>query len=179
MSTKERIEGYAAALLEVARAEGALEAVSDQLFSFAGVLASQPKLRDAVTDPNLPADHRAQMLAELLGGKVHPTTVNLVRFVVESGHARELATIVDAFVARAAEARSMAVADVRSAVSLDDKQREALKAALEKATGKKLEVKVVVDPDVVGGFVARVGDLVFDASVRRRLASLQEKIGSR
>jgi len=179
MSTSERIQGYAAALFNVAQAEGVLEAVSDQLFSFAQSLSSQPKLRDAVTDPNLPADHRAQMLSELLGGKVHPTTERLVRFLVESGHARELGTIVDAFVERAAEARNMAVAEVRSAVDLDEKQRTALKAALEQTTGKTVELKIVVDADVVGGFIARVGDVVYDASVRRRLSGLQATIGSR
>lgn len=179
LGSKDRTQGYAAALFDVAEAEGVLETVSDQLFRFSQTLGSEAKLRDAVTDPTLPAEHRAQMITELLGGKAHPTTVNLIRFVVESGHARELGAIVDAFVTRAAEARNKALAEVRSAIDLDDQQRASLQAALEQATGKSLELKVVVDPDVVGGFVARVGDVVFDASVRRRLATLQEQIGSR
>jgi F-type H+-transporting ATPase subunit delta len=179
MSAKDRTQGYATALLEVAQAEGALEQVSDELFSFEQTLSNEPKLRDAVTDPNLPADHRSQMLGDLLGAKAHPTTVHLVRFIVEAGRAREMPAIIEAFVAKAAEARQHVVAEVRSAVALDAKQREALTAALEHATGKTLELKVAVDPDVIGGFVARVGDVIYDASVRRRLATLQEKIGSR
>jgi len=65
---------------------------------------------------------------------------------------------------------------VRSAVSLDEKQRDGLAAALSKATGKNVEVKVVVDPSVIGGVVAKVGDTVIDGSVKRRLDQLKEQM---
>ena len=76
----------------------------------------------------------------------------------------------------AAGSRSHEVAEVRSAVPLDDQQQRRLAAALSKATGKQVEVKVVVDPNVLGGIVARIGDTVIDGSIRRRLAQLKERI---
>ena len=77
----------------------------------------------------------------------------------------------------AARERQRAVAEVRSAVPLDEEQRQRLERALRDATGKEITLRVIVDPSVVGGLVARVGDLVFDASVRRRLELAKENLG--
>ena len=65
---------------------------------------------------------------------------------------------------------------MRSAVPLDAAQQERLAAALSQATGKQVEVKVIVDENVLGGIVARIGDTVIDGTVRRRLAQLKERI---
>jgi F-type H+-transporting ATPase subunit delta len=172
-----RIQGYAAALFQVAQAEGVLEQVGDELFQFARTLNTEIRLRDALIDPALPAEHRGNMIRELLGDKANEHTVNLIAFVVQQGRAREIGPIVDSLVQMAATARNAAVAEVRSAVALDEGQRGRLKAALEQASGKQVEMKVLVDPSLVGGLVARVGDLVFDASVRRRLALVKESFG--
>ena len=172
-----RVLGYATALFEVAKAEGVLEQVEDELFRFARTLEQEVALRDALTDPNLPADHRAQMLRELLGPKASPHATNLVAFIVQQGRARDLPRIIDSLVGLAAEARKQAIAEVRSAVPLDGEQRARLTEALETASGKQIELKVIVDPSVMGGLTARVGDQVFDASVRRRLELAKEHFG--
>jgi F-type H+-transporting ATPase subunit delta len=171
-----KVKGYAAALFAVAQAEDALETVEDELFRFARTVQNETRLRDALTDANLPASQRAQMVAELLGPKASPHTTNLVAFIVHQGRARDLVHIVDAFVALAAEERQKVVAEVRAAVPLDEKQRASLQKALEDATGKQITLKVLVDPAVVGGLTARVGDLVFDASVRKSLQHLRETL---
>lgn len=178
MTTKDpRIQGYAAALFQVAQAEGVLEQLEDELFRFARTLDNELKLRDALTDPNLPAEHRANMVRELLGEKASPHAVNLIAFLVQQGRARDLPAIIDSLVALAASERQKAVAEVRSAVPLNGEQQTKLKAALERVTGKTVEVKVVVDPSVIGGLVARVGDTVFDASIRHRLDLAKEHLG--
>ena len=180
MAAKEPlIQGYATALFSVALAEGVLDQIEDELFRFARTVENESQLREALTDANLPAEHRANMVAELLGKKTSPHTANLISFIVTSGHARDLSHIVDALVALAAEKRKHVVAEVRSAVPLDEGQQKKLKDALEKATGKQIELKVLVDPSVIGGVVARVGDMVFDASVRRRLQLAKEAFGRR
>lgn len=177
MSDNPRVHGYAAALFQVAQAEGALEQVEDELYRFARTLQSESRLRDALTDANLPADHRAQMVTELLGDKASPHTANLIGFVVQAGRARDLVAIIDSLVELAAAERKKSIAEVRSAVPLDGEQRDRLKQALESATGKQIELKVLVDPSVIGGLTARVGDLVFDASVRQRLKLAKEHLG--
>ena len=178
MSSRDpRVEGYAKALFQIAQAEGALDQVEDELFRFARTLENEIRLRDALIDPQLPVERRVAMLHELLGAKASPHTVNLISFVVEQGRARDLIPIIDSLVELAAAERQKAVAEVRTAVPLDEEQRARLQQALKDATKKEITLKVIVDPSVVGGLVARVGDLVFDASVRRRLELAKEKLG--
>ena len=69
-----------------------------------------------------------------------------------------------------------AVAEVRTAVPLDGGRRDGLAKALSEATGKDVELKVLVDPSVIGGVVARVGDQVFDGSIRRKLELAREQL---
>jgi F-type H+-transporting ATPase subunit delta len=172
------IRGYAAALFEVARAEGALDQVEDELFRFARTVEQSTKLREALHDISLPAEHRASMVAELLGQKASPHTVNLIAFIVASGRVRELSSIVDALVEKAAAERAKALAEVRAAVPLGPEEREKLTAAIRRATGKAVEIKVLVDPSVIGGLLIRVGDQVFDGTVRRRLQLAKERLES-
>jgi len=172
------VAGYATAMVAVAEAEGVLRKVEDELFSFAKAAEQNPDLREALTDQSLPVDNRQALVRDILGDRAHPVTVNLISFLIESGHARELSKIADAVVEIAATSRSHAVAEVRSAVPLTDKQRERLEKALSKATGRTVEAKVVVDPSVVGGVVARIDDLVFDGSVSSRLEGAKQALGS-
>jgi F-type H+-transporting ATPase subunit delta len=172
----DRIDAYADALLEVAKAEGVLGVVEDDLFRFARAFEGSDELRMALTDPALPPERRMAVVEELMGGKALEASAAMVAFVVGIGRAHDLPAIVDHFVEKAAKARQHEVAEVRSAVPLDDKQQERLAKALSKATGKDVEVKVVVDPKVLGGLVATVGDTVIDGTVRHRLDQLKERI---
>jgi F-type H+-transporting ATPase subunit delta len=174
----DRAAAYATALVAVAEAEGALGKVEDELFAFAKGAEQNPKLREALTDQSLPVDNRQALVRDILGGRAHPVTINLISFVIESGRARDLSKIADAFVQLAASTREHAVAEIRTAVPLTDKQQERLQRALSEATGRTVEVKVVVDPSVIGGVIARVDDLVFDGSVSSRLADAKHALGS-
>lgn len=169
-------QGYAEALFQVAQAEGALDAVENELFDFARTIEREQGLRQALTDPALPADRKQAVLDDLLGDRANPHTARLLGFVVGQGRARDLAAIVDELVRLAAERRESVVAEVRTAVPLDEGRRGRLAEALSKATGKKVELKTVVDPAVIGGVVARVGDQVIDGSVRRRLELAREQM---
>ena len=111
-----------------------------------------------------------------MGGKALNVSAALASFVVGIGRAADLPAIVGRFVELAAAERSAAVAEVRSAVALSDEQRTRLATALSQATGKQVEVKVIVDATVLGGIVARIGDTVIDGSVRHRLEQLKETI---
>jgi F-type H+-transporting ATPase subunit delta len=176
MPATDRVEAYANALLEVARVEGHLAEIEDELFRFARTFESSDELRMALSDPALPADRRVAVVEELLGGKALRASVALSSFVVAAGRAGELPEIVDRFVELAAAEQRRAVAEVRSAVPLTGEQTDRLREALNHATGKDVDVKVVVDPAVLGGVIARVGDVVIDGSVRRRLEQLKEQI---
>ncbi len=172
----DRIEGYATALFEIARAEGYLAEVEDELFRFARTLEGNDELRSVLTDEAVPAARRQGVVEDLLGGRASPVTTNLVSLVVGAGRARDLPDIVDRLVERAAAERSAAVAEVRSAVDLDAATQARLAEALGQATGKRVEVKVVVDPSLIGGIVAQIGDTIIDGSIRTRLEQLKERL---
>ncbi len=177
MAERDRlIQGYAQALFAVAEAEGNLEDVEDELFRFGKIVESQPALRESLTDPGLPADRKKAVVRELLGNKASSQTISLVGFVVDQGRGKDIAKITDALTDLAARRRQRAVAEIRTAVPLDDERRERLVAALSNATGRDVEVKTVVDPTVIGGVVAQVGDQVFDGTVRRKLEMAREQL---
>jgi F-type H+-transporting ATPase subunit delta len=170
--TAERALTYASALLDVARSEGALADVEDELFRFARLLEGNDELRTTLTDAALPVSRRQQIVEDLLGGRANPVTTSLVSMVVGTGRARDLTAIIDELVKLSAAEANREVAEVRSAIDLTDDQKQRLSAALETATGKKVELKVIIDPSVLGGLVAQVGDTVIDGSVKTSLAQL-------
>ena len=172
----QRIDGYARALFEIARAEGSIDEVEDELFRFARSYESSDALRIALTDEQIPAAKRQAIIEDLLGGKATGTTVQLISMVVGSGRSRELPAIIDKVVARASSAKQLEVAEVRSAVALTPDQETRLAAAITNATGKQVNLKVVVDPAVLGGLVATIGDTVIDGSVRTRIDQLKARL---
>jgi F-type H+-transporting ATPase subunit delta len=172
----DRAEVYAHSLLAIAEVEGHLSEVEDELFRFARIVDGNDELRMALSDRTLPIERRTAIVEELLERRALPTSVAIISFVVAAGRGHDLTAIVQRFVELAAETRQHEVAEVRSAVPLDDAHQRRLAEALSKATGKRVEVKVVVDEKVLGGLVATIGDTVIDGTVRHRLAELKERI---
>ena len=170
------VSGYAEALFRVVQAEGELDQVEDELFRFGKLLEQNHELKQALSDQGIDKQQREKVLEELLADKVSPHTLGLLSFIVTQGRARQLPQILEHVSQLAADARQMVVAEVRSAIPLDEKQQEELAASLSKATNKKVTVKVIVDPAVLGGVVAKVGDTVIDGSIRRRLDQLKEQV---
>jgi F-type H+-transporting ATPase subunit delta len=101
-----RIDGYARALFEVARAEGTLDEVEDELFRFARSFEASDELRTTLTDEMIPAGKRQAIVEDLLGGKATSTTTQLVSMVVGSGRGRDLPAIIDKLVARASSSKN-------------------------------------------------------------------------
>jgi F-type H+-transporting ATPase subunit delta len=176
MATDELIQGYAEALFRVVRAEDELDRVEDELFRFGKILESNHELKQALSDQSLDRSRRVAILEELLGDKVSQHTLGLLSFIVAQGRGRQLTQILSELSSIAAEARNSVVAEVRSAVPLNDGQRKELAAALSKATGKNVEVKLLVDPSVIGGIVAKIGDTVIDGTIKHRLEQLKEQV---
>jgi F-type H+-transporting ATPase subunit delta len=172
----DRNDAYAAALLEIAKAEGNLDTVEDELFRVARTLESNEELRSTLTDQAIPIERRQRIVEALLQGRASPVTTALVSFVVGAGRSRNLPEIIDRLVAKAAEERREAVAEVRTAYPLDEEHRQKLADALSQATGKHISLKVIVDPTVMGGVVATIGDTVIDGTIRHRLDQLRESL---
>src|SRR5436190_7695151 len=147
----ERTLAYATALFEVAKAEGTLTNVEDDLFRFSRVLQGSDELRSTLTDAVIPVARRQQIIEDLLEGKAAPTTTALLTMVVGAGRANELPGIIEELVRQSAAEANKEVAEVRSAIELTADQTTRLAGALARATGKDVEIKVIIDPSVLGG----------------------------
>ena len=172
MAADDRIDGYAAAILQVAKAEGELERVGDELFRIARSLESSPELREALTNRRLGVDRKLGIVEDLLGDKISSLSMGLVSFEVSVDRGADLPAIAE----QAAAERNHAIAEVRTAVELTEDEVVRLTAALDRATGKQVEVKTVIDPSIIGGVFARVGDTVIDGSVRHRLDEVRQEL---
>lgn len=175
----DRIAGYASGFFELAKAEGELERVEAELLAIGRAFETSTDLRSTLTDPQLPIERKQSIVDDLIGGRASKLTLGLIQLVVGQGRAADLPEMTRSLAETTAASRDKALAEVRTAVPLDDETLSRLVAALGKATGKKVEVKVVVDPSVIGGVVARVGDTVIDGSIARRVDSLRQVVKSR
>ncbi|MGH8914361.1 MAG: ATP synthase F1 subunit delta [Acidimicrobiia bacterium] len=172
----QRIDGYADAILALARAEGELARVEEELMAVGQAFEKSAELRSTLTDPGLPTEKKHAVIDELIGGRASSLTVGLVQFMIGQGRSSEIPSVAKAFVEKAVETRDRALAEVRSAVPLDDATIDRLAVALGKATGKRVEVKVTVDESVLGGIVARVGDVVIDGSLAHAMGELRQAV---
>ena len=171
----DRTDSYAIAVAAVAGAEGALDSVADEFHQFARALESNDDLRNTLADRSIPAGRRLGVVSDVLGA-AHPITANLVNMIVGADRGNELVAIADAVVTQAASSRGQQVAEVRTAVALSEDQVSRLAAALSTAIGGPVDVKVTVDPTVMGGVVAQIGDTIIDGSVKTRLDKLKERV---
>ncbi|HXX90445.1 MAG TPA: ATP synthase F1 subunit delta [Acidimicrobiales bacterium] len=167
--------GYAAAVFESLGSVAELEDVEDELFRFARIVESSPELRSTLSDPSRPAADRKALVAALLSGRSQAATLRLAQAALQ-GRVRDVVHMLDWLVERAAEARGWRVARVRAARDVDEAERRQLDEALERVTGTPVELQVTVEPELLGGIVVQVGDLLVDASARHRLEQLQEHL---
>ncbi len=175
MESPSHIDGYASALLEIARAEGDVDGLTDEIYGAAQALEGNAELRDALSDPQIPAGRKQGIVQDLLGPRTSKITVASVNLLVGAGQAKHMAAIASRMAELVAERQGAVVAEVRSAIALDADQVRRLEAALSEATGRKVEAKVVVDAKVIGGIVTKIGDTVFDGTVKSRLDDLREQ----
>ncbi|MYD41386.1 MAG: ATP synthase F1 subunit delta [Acidimicrobiia bacterium] len=162
-------EGYADALFGLAVAEGQLERVESDLFALARAVEGSPELTDAISDPRVPRERLDTLVSELLSDRASSVTGEAVGLLVRMGRLTDLVEIADRLAEKAALSRGRQIAEVRSAVPLGPETVGRLEEVLSGVVGHPVEVRVVIDPDVLGGLMARVGDLVVDGTVRSRM----------
>jgi F-type H+-transporting ATPase subunit delta len=168
---------YAKALFALARDEGRVDPVRAELDGLVHVIAEVPALRDVLLRPLHPAaERRAALLAVAERIGLSPLVRNFCSFLIDQRRTRALEEIRDAYVRLAEEAAGRVQGEVVSASALSDAQLARLRSALGRRTGCEVDLTVRVDPTLLGGAVARVGDLVFDGSLRTQLTRLRSSL---
>jgi F-type H+-transporting ATPase subunit delta len=166
---------YAEAMFDIAGKQHTIDRTLDDIQGIAQVFAHRT-LAYLLTEPKVPAKRKETAIRQALEGKVLPTSLNLALLVVQRelvdvmpGIARELEQLVLNY-------KNQAVAQVTTATRLDDAQMALIKKALEQRTGKTILLETRLQPDILGGVIARVGDELIDGSVRTRLALLRQEL---
>jgi F-type H+-transporting ATPase subunit delta len=161
-----------------ADAAGDLDRVEDDLFRFGALVDGTPELRSALTDPVVPVDNKQALVGDLVDGKANPRAVRLIELILDLRQGRELDRRCRELAEMAAERRNRVVADVRTAVPLDGERQARLAEALTRVIGRQVELRCTVDAGIMGSVVVRVGDEVFDGSVRSRIEQARERLGA-
>jgi len=168
---------YAEALLGAAEKEGQVEAVLDELDELVrDVLRAHPQFAALLASPALAAGDKDRIVVETFEGRALPVVVRFLRVLNRHGRLGSLAAIVRAARATWDRRQNRRPVTVRSAVPLDEGQRAALHDRLGRMLGATPVMNVVVAPELIGGLVIQVGDHVYDASVRNRLAQLRDRL---
>jgi len=170
---------YANALADIAMAQGAAEEIKQQLVGFGALYAESADLRNFLASPAVTreAKHRVidKLLARIGGSKI---LRNFLFVVADHQRTHVLPEMIAAFQEVIRERQGITEAQISSAVALNALQKAEMEFTLERLTGKRVEAKFSLEPGLLGGAVVRVGDTVYDGSLRSRLNELRTRLAS-
>jgi F-type H+-transporting ATPase subunit delta len=166
---------YAEALFQVARENGKLDAIRDQLAEFVGSLEANRELQVFFFSPYFSSQEKREGISRALDG-AEPELVNFLELLAEKHRMPVIFRIRRLFDQLWAEENKLLEVEVTSAVELDPKIVERIGEEVGKQTGRKVELSSNVDEDILGGLVLRVGNMVLDASVRNKLERLRKEV---
>lgn len=170
-STRMRIEGYALARLRLDSAVD-IAAIEREMFEVANVVRDNSRLRRILSGIGFTAELRKGLLSDLFDARVSPVTMDILMFAVATSRVRDFVELLEYLIRLAAAERGRTIAVVRSARELTEVQTLSVLQSLERLTSRKLEVKGYIEPELLGGLVALVGDVLFDLSARHRLEEI-------
>jgi F-type H+-transporting ATPase subunit delta len=166
---------YAGAIFDIGMKQHTLDRTLEDVQEIAKLFSIR-KLAYLLREPNIPAERKEAAIRQGLGSKVLPTSLNLALLVVQRGLIDLMPNIARELHQLVLDYKNEATAQVTTATQLDESTQRQVQHALERMTGKKIMLDTRVQPEILGGVVARVGDQVIDGSVERRLKLLQQQL---
>lgn len=171
---------YAKAIFSLGKEREKLEAYSETLSAIAGLYGESPEIAEALTNPLYPLEARQQAMAKIAeSASADEILTSFLNLLVEKKRAGILPDIAEELRIAVDAEQNISHGSVVSAIELDDAVLDKIKATLEKITGNKVTLETTVDPAIIGGIIAKVGDLVLDGSIKTQLTGLKEAIKGR
>ena len=170
---------YANALADIALQQGAADAALKQLLDFGAAYAASAELRNFLTSPAVPRTAKHGVI-EKIATRMGATKIvrNFLFVIVDHQRMHLLPEILSAFQEVVRQRQGIAEAEIASAIELSAAQKKQLAQTLERLTGKKIQAKYSLDPALLGGAVVRVGDTIYDGSVRHRLNRMRTHLAA-
>jgi len=168
---------YAAAIFAIARESGQVSEMRADLGALAELFGESHELRVAMLTPLRPAEQRKAVLRALasrLG--LSASVTNFYSFLIDRRRLVDFDVIFAEYERLADKAIGLLTADVESAGPLDDRRKDRLRRALSERVGQEVRIDISVNPDLIGGVIARVGGLVLDGSLRTQLGQLRANL---
>lgn len=170
---------YANALADIALAQGAAEPAARQLREFGAAYAASAELRNFLASPAVTIEAKHGVIEKISvrigAGKV---IRNFLFLIADNRRTHSLPEIIETFEQVVRQRQGLAEAEVSSAAELSSGQKKEFGKTLQRLTGKEVEAKYTVDPALLGGVVVRIGDTVYDGSLRSRLNALRAKLSA-
>ena len=166
---------YAQAVFSLGQEQGTLDAWGEDLAMLSRIVADN-RIATYLINPSVAAERRIEALESSLGTNVQPEARNLARMLIERNRTMLIPQIREMFDAQLRAERGIAVAEVTTAERLTDAERDDVRKRLETMTGKKVELLLRFDPEIIGGIIIRIGDQVIDGSVRNKLEKMRSRL---
>jgi F-type H+-transporting ATPase subunit delta len=168
---------YATALADIALEQGATEPVKKQLEDFGAAYAESGELRNVLNSPAVERTEKHDVI-EKLAARLGASRIvrNFLFVVVDNQRTHLLPEILQTFEDVIRQRQGVAEAEVTSAAELTAPQKKQLQQTLERLTGRKIQAKYSLDPALLGGAVVRIGDTIYDGSVRNRLNQMRARL---
>ena len=168
---------YATALTDIVLEQGVADPARTQLQDFAAAYAESPELRNFLASPAIPREAKHGVIEKLVARLDASKIIrNFLFVVVDNQRVHLLPEIVASFEQVLRQRQGVAEAEVASAVELNDGQKSTLVQTLERLSGKKIQAKYSLEPGLLGGAVVRIGDTIYDGSVKNRLNQLRARL---
>jgi len=172
-ASAEIVEPYAQALMSIAQSQDLVDRFNDDVALLLETINSSEELRQFLDNPFMKPETKKAVLRQLVSDRVHPVMQNFLQLLVDRGRSLFLPGICKQYQSLVRQLRQIVLAEVTSAVELNDGQLEAVRQKVTALTGAtQVELEPHVDSDILGGVIIRVGSQVFDASLRGQLRRL-------
>ena len=175
---KHDLTGYADAILALAEASGRAPVIESDLEKTLQLLRSSRELRMFLEDPSVSSHGKNNALEEIMSAGVSPMLIHFLRILQEEGKIRFLGEITEIFHRKTAMRARKKAGIVLSAVKLPHETVKRIEQEIGRITGGDVVLRAAEDPDIIGGIMVKVGDMVIDGTVARSLAEIRKSLAS-
>jgi F-type H+-transporting ATPase subunit delta len=170
---------YAVALFHVGQENGQLDQIVVDYQLVLSFLKQDPRLGDLLRHQRMSVRRKKEVVRELWQDRVSKLFLNFMELLIDKRRERFLEAIYDLFASQVRQLHNIVIAEARTALPLDQQAESDLIKALERLTGKQIELETSLSPELIGGMTVKIGDRVFDGSVNRRLQLLGKSLVGR
>ncbi len=167
---------YATSLIDLAVERNLMDTISGDIELIVSAMEKSPELSRALASPVIRPETKSAILDEIFKAKINTETMHFVRFLVKKGRENLLYEIALKFLELRDEKLGIVNVDIRTAFELTEQQKNDLRNKIEKMLNKTARIRIKIEPDVVGGFIAQVNDTVYDASIKHQLEILKQQL---